>query len=287
MEGGSAGVRSDGHSCDDSLATAHVHAVLYPFCRVQDWHNDGHAGRADLLGAFEEHSPDGIRALLAAGVSPTELIKGRRPIDSLIETYLRSPRFAECIQTMMDAGGATGDPLLEAILLDDDAGLRGLLAESQENLKRRLKPLCAFTSCRGVSGLHLCAEFNSTRCARVLLDAGADVNACADEDGDGLGGQTPIFHAVNSIFNYCRPMLEILAEAGADLGIRVPALLWGESMSWETVLYDVSPISYAQCGLYQQFHRQEEDVYSNIEYLYRKCHGRAAPVRNVPNQYLV
>lgn len=241
----------------------------------------------DLLGAFEEHSPESIRELLAAGVSPIESIKGRRPIDSLIEMYLRSERFAECLRVMMDAGASVGDPLLEAVLLDDDAGLRRLLAISKGELQRRLSPLCAFTSCRGVSALHICAEFNSTRCARVLLDAGADVNARADLDADGLGGQTPIFHAVNSIFNYCRPMMEILVEAGADLDVRIRSLLWGESMSWETILYDVSPMSYAQCGLYQQFHRREEQVYSNIGYLYRRRHGREAPVRNVPNQYLV
>lgn len=40
---------------------------------------------ADLLGEFEVHSPDGIRRVLAAGVSPTKLINGKRPIDILIE----------------------------------------------------------------------------------------------------------------------------------------------------------------------------------------------------------
>jgi hypothetical protein len=48
---------------------------------------------ADLLGEFEEHSPAGIRRVLAAGVSPTEPIKGKRPIDVLTEMYLRSTRF--------------------------------------------------------------------------------------------------------------------------------------------------------------------------------------------------
>src|SRR5947208_3114042 len=72
---------------------------------------------ADLLWAFEEHSPDGIRELLAAGVSPTDPINGTRPIDSLIGMYLRSPRFAECLQIMLDAGANIGDPLLRAILL--------------------------------------------------------------------------------------------------------------------------------------------------------------------------
>lgn len=240
----------------------------------------------DLLGEFEVHSPDGIRRALAEGVSPTEPINGAQPIDHLIATYLRSPRFAECLRVLLDSGATAGNPLLESILLDDDLGLRDLLSRSPECTRQKLNPLCAFTSCRGVSALHICAEFNSTRCARVLLENDADVNARADLDADGLGGQTPIFHAVNSIFNYCRPMLEVLADAGADLDTRVTSLLWGESMSWETVVYDISPLSYAQCGLYQQFHRREEDVYSNISYLYRKRHDKESPVRNVPNRYL-
>ncbi|MGO9257176.1 MAG: ankyrin repeat domain-containing protein [Bryobacteraceae bacterium] len=245
------------------------------------------ATEADLLGEFEEHSPDGIRAVLAAGVSPTKPINGRRPIDAPIEMYLRSSRFPECLQVMLDAGAEVGDPLLEAVLLDDDERLQALLSKSSENLQRKLSPLCAFTSCRGVSALHVCAEFNSTRCARVLLTAGADVNARADRDADALGGQTAIFHAVNSIFNYCRPVMELLVDAGADLDLRVQAILWGESMHWETVVYDVTPISYAQCGLYRQFHRREEDIYSNIQHLHRKLHHREPQLRNVPNKYLV
>jgi hypothetical protein len=49
---------------------------------------------ADLLGEFEVHSAAGIRTLLAAAARPTEKINGKRPIDALIETYLRSSRFA-------------------------------------------------------------------------------------------------------------------------------------------------------------------------------------------------
>jgi Ankyrin repeats (3 copies) len=244
------------------------------------------SNESDLLGEFEVHSPAGIRKALAAGANPTQPIDGSRPIDLLIAMYLRSSRFGECVQVMLEAGATVGDPLLEAILLDDDSSLRRLLSGSRESLQRTVNLLCAFTSCRGVSALHICAEFNSIRCARVLLDHGANVNARADQDAEGTGGQTPIFHAVNSIFNYCRPMMEILVEAGADLEIRVRSLVWGETMNWETVVHDVTPISYAQCGLYRQFHRREEDVYSNIEYLYRKHYKKEAPVRNVPNQYL-
>ncbi len=241
---------------------------------------------ADLLAAFEIHSPGDIRKVLADGVSPTRVIKGKRPIDSLIEMYLRSPRFSECLQVMLEAGATIDDPLLRAILLDDDAGLRALLVKSSENLTKRLNPLCAFTSCRGFSALHICAEFNSIRCARTLLEKGADVNARAEQDADGIGGHTPIFHSVNSIFNYCRPAMEILVEAGADLDIQIKGLLWGESMDWETLVYDVTPLSYAQCGLYEQFHRREEHIYSNIEYLYSKRYGKAPQIINVPNRYL-
>ncbi len=81
--------------------------------------------------------------------------------------------------------------------------------------------------------------------------------------------------------------MELLVEAGAGLDIRLKGILWGESMEWETVVFDVTPISYAQCGLYRQFHRREEDVYSNIAYLYRKRYGSEPQIRNVPNQYLL
>ncbi|MDX2149928.1 MAG: ankyrin repeat domain-containing protein [Bryobacteraceae bacterium] len=242
---------------------------------------------AKLLEAFETHSPDAIRDLLAGGLSPTELIDGKRPIDCLIEMYARSSKFAACLRVMLDAGATVGDPLLEALLLDDAAALRKLLAASPDGIGRKLSPLCAYTSCRGVTPLHICAEFNSLRCARVLLENGADIDAPADVNAEGMGGQTPLFHAVNSNHNFCRPVMELLVDAGADLAVRVNMLLWGETMSWETVVYDVTPISYAQCGLYRQFHRPEEHVYSNIEYLYRKRFGAAPPLRNIPNQYLV
>ena len=245
------------------------------------------ATEAALLEAFEVHSPWAVRHALHDGVSPTALIKGKRPIDCLIEAYLRSSRFPDCLRVMIEAGASMGDPLLEALLLDDDAVLLGLLASSPDVKHCKLNLLTAFTSCRGVSALHVCAEFNSLRCARVLIEAGADVNHRADVDSEGLGGHTPIFHTVNMIFDYCRPMMELLVEGGADLDLRVNAILWGESFPWETVVFDVAPISYAQCGLYRQFHRREEHVYATIEYLYRARFGAPPTRRNVPNKYLV
>lgn len=234
----------------------------------------------DLLNAFESHSPSAIRDALAAGASPTDPIKGKPPIDCLIEMYTRSPRFPACLRLLLTAGATLNDPFLEALLLDDDAALRHI------DPNRRFHLACAYTSLHGATPLHICAEYNSIRCARALLDAGAAIDAPSAIDADGIGGHTPLFHTVNSNGNHCRPMLELLVNAGAALDLRIPALLWGGGFDWETVIFDATPLSYAQCGLYFQFHRRDEIVYGNIDYLHRRLHGRPAPIRNVPNRYL-
>jgi hypothetical protein len=244
----------------------------------------------DLLCAFEGHESEEIRKVMRAGISPVDPINGKRPIDILIEMYFRSPRFADCLRVMLAAGATIDDPLVRAVLLDDAAAVR-TLARDRQNLERKITLLCAYTSCKGVTALHICAEYNCVESAKALLEAGANVNSRADIDADGLGGQTPIFHAVNNNHghwnrNYCRPVMELLADAGADLEVRVKGLVWGDTMPWETVVFDVTPISYAQCGLYRQFHRPEADVYENLSILYRKRYGVAPPIRNVPNKYL-
>jgi ankyrin repeat protein len=232
----------------------------------------------DLLFGFETHSPARIRKALEDGLDPVAPIAGKMPIVQLMEMYTRSSRFAECLRVMMDAGASLDDPLLEAVLLDDPGRV--------SNIEKRFYLECAYTSLKGVSALHVCAEYNSVKCARVLLEAGLDVNDRADVDEDGMGGQTPLFHCVNSNGNYCRPVMELLVEAGANLDVRLKGLVWGGGFEWETQVFDVTPISYAQCGLYSQFHRRYEDVYSNVAYLYRHRYGSELRIRNVPNKYL-
>ena len=116
---------------------------------------------ADLLGALEVHSPREIESILAAGVSPLKLIQGKRPIDCLIEGYLRSPRFVDCMSVMLAAGADVGDPLLQALLLDDALSLKRQIAESSSVLSRRLSPLTAFTCCR--NGQHCMSARSLTR----------------------------------------------------------------------------------------------------------------------------
>ncbi|MBY0504569.1 MAG: hypothetical protein K2X03_11700 [Bryobacteraceae bacterium] len=240
----------------------------------------------DLLCAFECHDAAAICAALQAGQSPVALIEGQTPIMCLIEMYLRSAKFAECVRTMLEAGAVIPDPVLKAILLDDAQSLRREMKKPGFKLERKFDLRCTFTPLRGATALHICAEYNSVRCATALLKAGANVNARAAVDADGLGGHTPIFHTVNANRNYSRPMMELLAKAGAKLDVRLRGLVWGGGFEWETVLFDVTLLSYTQCGLLRQFQRTEADIYSNLGYLYRKLHSRPAPIRNVPNRYL-
>ena len=204
----------------------------------------------------------------------------------LIEMYLRSSNFRDCVRVMLESGAVIEDPVLQAVLLDDVVTLRHLMKQTGFKTDRKFNLDCTFTPLNGASALHICAEYNSLKCAAALIKAGANVNAQAAVDADGFGGHTPIFHTVNSHNNYSRPMMELLAKRGAKLNVRLKGLVWGSGFAWETALFDVTLLSYTQCGLHKQFQRREADIYDNLSYLYRKLYGTKAPVRNVPNRYL-
>ena len=59
-----------------------------------------------------------------------------------------------------------------------------------------------------------------------------------------------------------------------------------EIKEWETICFDVTPISYAQMGLLPQVHRQERDIYANIARLLAAASRPVPPFDNVPNKYL-
>jgi ankyrin repeat protein len=113
-----------------------------------------------------------------------------------------------------------------------------------------------------------------------------DVNATAAVDERGLGGHTPLFHTVNSNRNRSKPVMRLLLAAGAKADVRVAGIEWGKGYDWETVFFDVTPISFAQMGLMPQVHRDERDIYSNIRLLLEACGRPIPPLGNVPNRYL-
>jgi hypothetical protein len=101
-----------------------------------------------------------------------------------------------------------------------------------------------------------------------------------------LNGHTPIFHTVNSAWNRSAPIMHLLLDAGASPDVSVNGITWGKGMEWESICFDVTPISYAQMGLLPQVHREERDIYANIARLLAAAGRPVPPFENVPNKYL-
>ncbi|MBI1336301.1 MAG: ankyrin repeat domain-containing protein [Phycisphaera sp.] len=239
-----------------------------------------------LLVAVELHDPNKIRVALQSGLDARQPIDGRTPIDWLTEMYTRSPRFSQCLAVMIEEGGEVGHPALEAVLLDDPAWIESCVRSNPQVLHNRLTRVCAYTPLDDATLLHVAAEFGLTRSAAKLLELGAEVDARAGLNAQGLGGQTPLFHTVNSNRNHCEPVMRLLLDAGAGVDARVDGLVWGKGLEWETVLFDLTPVSYSLMGLLPQFHRDERAIYENVATLLHAA-GRRVPVwKNIPNRYL-
>jgi hypothetical protein len=134
--------------------------------------------------------------------------------------------------------------------------------------------------------LHVAAEYGNVRAARALVELGADANATAELDEYEMNGHTPIFHTVNSNANRSLPVMKLLLEAGASPSVRVRGVVWGKGYPWETIFFDVTPISFAQMGLMPQVHRSEQEIYANIKILMAAAGAPMPPLVNLPNRYL-
>lgn len=240
----------------------------------------------DILVAFELHSVEQIRTALDAGLDPRAPIRGKSPVNWLTEMYSRGDNFPECLRLMLDRGAVLDDPVVAPALLNDAEELAAAIRANPSLLNHRTTMVSAFTPLVGASMLHVAAEYGNVDVARVLIEMGADVNAKASIDGYGLNGHTPIFHTVNSSHNRSAPILKMLLHAGATSDIAVRGITWGKGFEWETTLFDVTPISYAQFGLLPQVHRQERDIYDNIRLLVEAAGRTVPPLDNVPNRYL-
>jgi len=240
----------------------------------------------DLVVAFELHDAEQIRAALDAGVDVRAPIRGKSPVNWLTEMYSRGDNFPKCLQILLDRGAVLDDPVVAPVLLNDPDGVASAIRVRPSLLDHRTNMVSAFTPLIGASLLHVAAEYGNAEVARRLIELGADVNATASLDEYGLNGHTPIFHTVNSSGNSSAPILDMLLDAGAKSDIAVRGITWGKGFDWETTLFDVTPISYAQFGLPPQVHRVESDIYDNIKQLVAAAARPVPPLANVPNRYL-
>ena len=91
--------------------------------------------------------------------------------------------------------------------------------------------------------LHVAAEYRSLEAINLLLSRGANVNARAKFYDGGLGGQTPIFHAVTQADSGGVAVTRLLIDRGADLSLR--AKLPGHYEHPGEVV-DCTPLGYAR-----------------------------------------
>ncbi len=217
----------------------------------------------ELLTAFEIHSVDRIRAALDSGFDVHAEIKGKTLVNTLIEMYLRSDRFPDCLRLLLERGAVLDDPEVAPILLNDADALVEAVSRNPNLLQHKADLLCAFTPLQGASLLHVAAEYGHLQVARKLIELGAEVDARAAIDSYDFGGQTPLFHIVTSNANRSEPVMRLLLDAGAKANLLLRGITWGKGFAWETECFDVTPVSYAQLGLIRQLQRSEEDTYAN------------------------
>src|SRR5262245_26761148 len=184
-----------------------------------------------IFAPCEAINPVSLKWLLDHGANPNcGNQQGRgTALDYLIGTYARSPQLTACIDLLLEAGGVTKYDAPGVLDL-----LRGRLDRLAEELdaapallhKRFPELACGSTGARrlllqGATLLHVAAEFGNLEAARLLLARGAQVDARARIDEGGIGGQTPLFHAVTQFDDRGLPMTQLLLEHGADLSVRV------------------------------------------------------------------
>jgi ankyrin repeat protein len=187
----------------------------------------------------ETLEPDCLRWLLSHGADPNcgsqEAWKSRgvphpgTALDYLLGAYVRdSSRLRNCIDIVLDAGGESkhAAPSVLAVIRGRLDELARLLDADQTLVNQRFAGLDFGTTAarmltlRGTTLLHVAAEFQNLEAATLLLGRGADVNAPAELHDQGVGGQTPIFHAATQREDAGLPIVRLLVERGADLSVR-------------------------------------------------------------------
>lgn len=185
-----------------------------------------------LFAPCETVEPAAIRWLLDHGANPNCARSGRKfpdnALDYVIATYSRSPQLAECIDILVNAGCVSRrniPPVLD--ILRNRIDLLAAHLDADPSLVYKRFPELDWGSSgsrrmtlRGATLLHVAAEYANIEAARLLLARGSDINARAEIDAEGVGGQTPIFHAASQFSDYGLPMVEFLVANGADLSIR-------------------------------------------------------------------
>ncbi len=217
---------------------------------------DGQYGSAYgpiVFGTAEGLDPDGLQYLIEAGADitfpPIQTKYGKVCVYDHTGTYVRgrNERKHRYIDILLANGGylppVVSPPIL-AIHRGDAPGLAKLLEAEPDLISRRFPDMpYGNIALRGATLLHCAVEFGEIACVEELLKRYADINAKADVI-DGIGGQTPVFHAVNTNGDGNFSSLEYLAKRvgqGIDMSVRATWLTYGEKQP-----KPMTPLEYAE-----------------------------------------
>jgi ankyrin repeat protein len=198
-----------------------------------------HGSYPIIFAPCETLDPTALDWLLQHGADPncgdeaTWRSSGRQhpgsALDYLLGTYVRDKdNLNASIILLKDAGGVTqyDQPGVLAAIRGDSDALRKLLHREPSLIEMRYPSLNIGTTAgrmltlKGATLLHVAAEFGHAGIAKELLDVGTDLNARALTDVNGLGGQTPIFHAATQNRDFGIEVVKLLLSRGADLNVR-------------------------------------------------------------------
>lgn len=206
-----------------------------------------------LYAPCETIEPLALKWLLDHGADPNLPVRKERDsaLDYLLGTYVRSVRLGECIDLLIYAGSFSirGIPAVLELLRGRFDRLSELLEQDSGLVHRRFTQLDFGSTAgrrltlRGATLLHVAAEYGSIEAATLLLAHGAAVNAKSLIGEDGIGGQTPLFHAASQIGDFGFSVTQLLVGAGADLDVR--AKLPGHYERPEEVV-DCTALGYAR-----------------------------------------
>lgn len=197
--------------------------------------------------------PGGLQFLIDHGADvtfpPVKTKYGNQcPLSYWLGSYVRgnNEQKHRGIEILLKAGAhlpAEVSPPILAIHRGDVKSLAELLDNDLSLLTRRFADMpYGNIGLAGATLLHCAVEFGELECLDELLNRRADINMKADVI-DGVGGQTPVFHVINTNWDSQFQTLEHLVKRvgrGIDLSVKASFHWYGESHA------PVTPIEFSQ-----------------------------------------